>query len=1061
MNKHFLFGVLLTIAVLAIGVGVFFSFSPTEAARGISPSYIVEDSPIGNGVDHSFTFYLGSITCPADPELGILPPYNILEGTSVLDSSIRIFGPGGGVLVRGVDFNASVVGENGITVALLGNQTSGDYTINASKTVEYDCLSSVGGGHYTGVSLGNGTFQYAVPVPVHTIPDAWLTVFPNPVLHNNRTSVLWGSTNAQTCYGFGFDTNDATSGLGVLSATIAGDTTLVLHCVSATNDIVEKSVDVGTFYHQVHFYAYQKNSCESADGSRNRTIEPDIRFNAFVDDGADGSHDTIYPNAVPNDGDDRVDGAMPKLLGVEGNVHFVAGSASEGRYTYCGNSAGTGGVLLDSIATPQERTVKLYFAPTNPVLTLQAAIGQSCGDGTLLSDADANALGISHRIYNPDNQLLSLGVGSYGVSILGTYTSDGATIINDSSYQHVCTQPSSVSFPAYNSPDQTMTAYFKYNAPLTAPTLSVASECHDSDSTQNNLSWTSVGGATGYKLYRDGVFLTQINATSYRDGVFGFGATHSYYVSALNGSVEGPQSNTVSLTTPSSCTEPPITGDPTATLTINPTRASVSVGETKQYTASYDPDGIFVYTYGSFDVTTPAAWSALNSSVATKTGQGLFRGIGAGTTGIRAIYSGLTASALLNVSSPGSPDFSISVSPSLRTVQKPGSTSYTVTIVALNGFSGNVTLSIANVPANITTSFAPQTINTQGSAQLTLTVLASANEGRNTFTVTGTSGTLSHSTWADIDVTTTVVGGGFSCTMSTTPQSGSAPLTTGTAVVVTDGVAPFDYHFNFDDGGQRIAHTANPISAFPYTYYSEGSFTPSVHIVDVNNATADCSAPPICVGNCGPGGGGGSDPAVDLKINGKDDLTGANAIIQFDPFNVAQLLINWTSANVTSCSALRTPVGSSSADWGNHAIAIQGNEINTISPGLYDFSISCTPTVADTVPVEFVYCATGDPRPQCQGGVVDECSIVASPTAILSGQSSTLSWSCTQPTGKSCYIDSSLGADVGDVSPIGGSRNVTPADDTYYTLQCTNVADSAALVRVGFLPILKEILPRF
>jgi len=215
------------------------------------------------------------------------------------------------------------------------------------------------------------------------------------------------------------------------------------------------------------------------------------------------------------------------------------------------------------------------------------------------------------------------------------------------------------------------------------------------------------------------------------------------------------------------------------------------------------------------------------------------------------------------------------------------------------------------------------------------------------------------------------------------------------------------------------------------------------------------------VGNCGPGGGGGSDPAVDLKINGKDDLTGANAIIQFDPFNVAQLLINWTSANVTSCSALRTPVGSSSADWGNHAIAIQGNEINTISPGLYDFSISCTPTVADTVPVEFVYCATGDPRPQCQGGVVDECSIVASPTAILSGQSSTLSWSCTQPTGKSCYIDSSLGADVGDVSPIGGSRNVTPADDTYYTLQCTNVADSAALVRVGFLPILKEILPRF
>jgi len=1058
IKKYIIFGGI-ALAMLAVGM----SFAPiTHAAPGVVPSFVVENAPVGNGVTHSFTFYLGSITCPYVQYTQDTTPFNVAEGTSVTDSSITITDPYNRNLVRGTDFTASLSGENGFSITLLGVQPDGIYSVRASKNFTYDCP---GGISYVGAGIGNGHFQYVTPVPSARIPSVTISATPNPILSGNVAGVTWSSQNAQTCYSIGFDNGGALNGSNKPSVPIVDDpatptvetTTLRIRCVSVTGHFAEASTTLTPFFDLVHFYAYEKNTCSSAAGSRmGSAAEQDIRFDAYVDDGANGMDYAIYPDQTPNDGDDRVWGGMPRILGVYGNVHFVDGSGFSGMYEYCGDVPAH---LVATISEQQEGTVNLYFAPVRPTLTLKAAVGSECNSGALLPDEDANALGILFGLMR-GSVGVTLGVGSYTVSEFGTYTADNVTI-NDSSYQYLCTRPYSVNFPQWNSPDQTMTAYFKHIP--TAPELSVVSECHDPSSAQNNLSWGPVTGATGYKIYRDSTFLVQVSATLYRDSNLSLGASHSYYVTAVSGTTEGPASNTITLSTPVSCSSPPITGDPRATLTIDPPKADISVDQTKQYTAWYDPDGGNGGVYGNFDVTTPATWSALNSAVATKIGQGLFRGIASGTSGIRAIYAGRTANALLNVSSPGSPDFSISVSPSLRTVQKPGSTSYTVTIVALNGFTGNVSLSIANVPSGITTNFAPQVINTQGSAQLTFTVSDSANEGRSTFTVTGTSGTLSHSAWADIDVTTGGVGGGFSCTMSTTPQSGDAPLITHTAVVVTDGVAPFHYYFDFGDGVHSHAHTPNPITLFPHIYSVEGSFTPSVHMVDVNSATADCSAPPICVGNCGPGGGGGSDPAVDLKINGKDDLTGADAIIQFDPFNVAQLLINWTSANVTSCSALRTPVGSSSADWGNYAIAIQGGdgETNAISPGLYDFSISCTPTIADNVPVEFVYCAAGDPRPQCQGGVVNECSIVASPTAILSGQSSTLSWSCTQPSGKSCYIDSSLGADVGDVSPIGGSQNVTPADDTYYTLQCTNVADSAALVRVGFLPILKEILPRF
>jgi len=98
----------------------------------------------------------------------------------------------------------------------------------------------------------------------------------------------------------------------------------------------------------------------------------------------------------------------------------------------------------------------------------------------------------------------------------------------------------------------------------------------------------------------------------------------------------------------------------------------------------------------------------------------------------------------------GSPDFSLSASPSSMTIQQGGSSSSTVTVTSINGFSSPVTLSVSGNPAGVMASFSdnPVTPPSDGSAQSLLTVLvdATATAGTYSLTVTGTSDALSHST---------------------------------------------------------------------------------------------------------------------------------------------------------------------------------------------------------------------------------------------------------------------------------------------------------------------------
>ncbi|MBI5362323.1 MAG: proprotein convertase P-domain-containing protein [Planctomycetes bacterium] len=92
------------------------------------------------------------------------------------------------------------------------------------------------------------------------------------------------------------------------------------------------------------------------------------------------------------------------------------------------------------------------------------------------------------------------------------------------------------------------------------------------------------------------------------------------------------------------------------------------------------------------------------------------------------------------------PDFTIGATPASQTITVGGSTTYTVTTAALNGFTGNVTLAASPALSGVTYSFSANPVVAGGSSVLTVTTTAAVAASTQTITITGTSAALSHAT---------------------------------------------------------------------------------------------------------------------------------------------------------------------------------------------------------------------------------------------------------------------------------------------------------------------------
>ncbi|MGI8735240.1 MAG: PQQ-dependent sugar dehydrogenase [Pyrinomonadaceae bacterium] len=102
------------------------------------------------------------------------------------------------------------------------------------------------------------------------------------------------------------------------------------------------------------------------------------------------------------------------------------------------------------------------------------------------------------------------------------------------------------------------------------------------------------------------------------------------------------------------------------------------------------------------------------------------------------------------ISSPisATPDFSLSVIPSSRTITPGSAAQYAVTVTPLAGFTGTVNLSAGNLPSGVSAGFNPTSLSftdaNPKTSTLTLTSTAGTPLGNHTIDVTGQSGSLIH-----------------------------------------------------------------------------------------------------------------------------------------------------------------------------------------------------------------------------------------------------------------------------------------------------------------------------
>jgi hypothetical protein len=221
--------------------------------------------------------------------------------------------------------------------------------------------------------------------------------------------------------------------------------------------------------------------------------------------------------------------------------------------------------------------------------------------------------------------------------------------------------------------------------------------------------------------------------------------TTTYLCTAVTG-YDGP----TGLGTPNGTTA--FSGAPASpdySLTATPSSQNVVQGASASYTVAMTTSGGFSNSVSvgvggapgspagcTLTTSAPSCTISVPTTSSTPTGTYslTFTGTGGGLTH--------TAGASLTVSAPAAADFSLSISPSNPTLFTPGHVSYTVTVNKLNGFTGSVTLSVSGLPSGLTGSFS--TNPTTSTSTLTLTASKRFPRQTYTFTVTGKSGSLTH-----------------------------------------------------------------------------------------------------------------------------------------------------------------------------------------------------------------------------------------------------------------------------------------------------------------------------
>ena len=180
-----------------------------------------------------------------------------------------------------------------------------------------------------------------------------------------------------------------------------------------------------------------------------------------------------------------------------------------------------------------------------------------------------------------------------------------------------------------------------------------------------------------------------------------------------------------------------------------------------------------------------------------------------GTSGVDANYGFSSFSATDGTTSQ---NFTLSATPSSRTVTPGTSAAYTVSVAPSGGFTGAVALSASGLPTGATATFSPSSITTSGSSTLTVTTTSTTPSASSSLTIKGTSGGVTQTATATLVVASsggTSSGGATACDVNKDGVANVVDVQVATNNYLSCSTAPFQTFVSQVIGGVLGACSTN------------------------------------------------------------------------------------------------------------------------------------------------------------------------------------------------------------------------------------------------------------